>query len=71
MFAACLTAYVVSLLHYGGLDEREVAVVRVLLTAVGGLFALAVHLPFDRVPRFSRHAVARGAAPAAPAAPER
>ena len=54
VFAACLTAYVVYLLHYGGLDEREVAVVRVLLTLLGGVFALAVHLPFDRVPRLHR-----------------
>ncbi|GJG89276.1 hypothetical protein tb265_44570 [Gemmatimonadetes bacterium T265] len=62
VFAACLTAYVVYLLHYGGLEQRGVAVVRVLLTALGGLFALAVHLPFERalhvprIPRLRRHA---------------
>ncbi|HEY0777317.1 MAG TPA: FUSC family protein [Gemmatirosa sp.] len=61
VFAACLTAYVVYLLHYGGLDEREVAMVRVLLTALGGVFALAVHLPFDRLPRFDRARAARRA----------
>ena len=61
VFAACLTAYVVYLLHYGGLDEREVAVVRVLLTALGGVFALAVHLPFDRMPRFHRARATRRA----------
>jgi hypothetical protein len=45
LFAMTLTAYIVFLLDYAGWEERAVAANRVLFTVLGGVFALAVHLP--------------------------
>jgi hypothetical protein len=47
VFAGSLTAYVVFLLDYGGLSPRGVVGERVLLTMIGGLLALVVHIPLD------------------------
>ncbi len=47
MFAGCLTAYVVFLMDYGGLNQKGVAGERVLLTLLGGVLALVVHVPLD------------------------
>lgn len=51
VFACALTAYVIFLLDYGGLSPRGVAEQRVFLTVAGGVLALAVHFPFERLSR--------------------
>jgi fusaric acid resistance family protein len=42
LLSACITAYVVFILSLAGLSEREVAISRIIATALGGAIALAV-----------------------------
>jgi hypothetical protein len=42
LLSACVTAYVVFILSLAGLSEREVAISRIVATALGGAIALAV-----------------------------